>query len=121
MAPGGGEPARMKDLWALVLHSWEAAKREGRPRWVGSSYAALGPKAQEQVEEYIRTMYAFDPALALRRLRSIPTTPAAVRDVIGDQAAMGVDEFVIRPCSADPAFPDLLAEALTDLPDATAT
>jgi alkanesulfonate monooxygenase SsuD/methylene tetrahydromethanopterin reductase-like flavin-dependent oxidoreductase (luciferase family) len=112
MAPGGGEPAATAALWAEIVEAWNAAARNGRPRWVGSSYVALGPDADEQAAAYIRSAYAFNPALAERRLRGIPTTPKAVRSTVERQAALGLDEFVFRPCAADPALPDRLADVL---------
>jgi alkanesulfonate monooxygenase SsuD/methylene tetrahydromethanopterin reductase-like flavin-dependent oxidoreductase (luciferase family) len=119
MAPGGGQPDRMAALWASILEAWSAAGRSGRPRWVGSSYAALGPAADEQAAAYIRSAYAFDPELAERRLRGIPTTPAAIRDLVERQAGLGVDEFVFRPCAADRALPDRLAEVVATIPAAS--
>ncbi len=110
MAPGGGEPARMAQLWAAIEAAWSEAGRPGRPRWVGSSYVALGPDADRQAADYIRTAYAFDPALAERRLAGIPTSPDAVRAVLRQQADMGVDEFVFRPCAPDPSLLDRLAD-----------
>jgi hypothetical protein len=106
-------------LWDAILEAWAEAGRAGRPRWVGSSYAALGPAADDQAAAYIRSAYAFDPDLAERRLRGIPTTPAAIRELIDRQAAMGVDEFVFRPCIADPALPERLAEVVATIPAAT--
>ena len=121
MAPGGGDPDRMAALWREIEAAWDGAGRSGRPRWVGSSYVALGPEADAQAAAYIRPNYAFDPALAERRLAGIPTTPAAVADVVARQAAMGVDEFVFRPCAADPALLDRLADAIAGLPDVEPT
>jgi alkanesulfonate monooxygenase SsuD/methylene tetrahydromethanopterin reductase-like flavin-dependent oxidoreductase (luciferase family) len=118
MAPGGGEPARMAELWRSIVSAWERAGRAGRPRWVGSSYVALGPSAEDQAAAYIRSAYAFAPALAERRLRGIPTSPGALRDQLARHVAMGVDEYVLRPCSDDPAFPARVAEAVERLPDA---
>jgi alkanesulfonate monooxygenase SsuD/methylene tetrahydromethanopterin reductase-like flavin-dependent oxidoreductase (luciferase family) len=115
MAPGGGAPDRMAALWAKTSSAWAAAGRHGRPRWVGSSYVALGPDAASQATEYIRETYAFDPVLAERRLRSIPQTPKDVQDLIDVQAAMGVDEFVFRPCAADPDLIDRLREAVAGM------
>ena len=116
MAPGGGTPERMAALWADVRSAWTAADRPGRPRWLGSSYVALGPDAATHAREYIESTYAFDPELAQRRLRSIPQTAAAVRDLVERQAAMGVDEFVFRPCAADPDLIDRLWDAVGGLP-----
>lgn len=110
MAPGGGSPERMAALWSLIEAAWTAAGRAGRPRWVGSSYVALGPHADRQAADYIRSAYAFDPALAERRLAGVPTTDRAVRDLIRRQADLGLDEFVFRPCAPDPSLVDRLAE-----------
>lgn len=112
MAPGGGEPATMAALWRTVEEAWAQHGRSGRPRWLGSSYVALGPDADRQAADYIRSSYAFDPALAERRLRGIPTTPSALRAVLQQQAAMGVDEFVLRPCAPDPTLLDRLADVI---------
>lgn len=115
MAPGGGDPARMVELWAAIEAAWSAAARTGKPRWLGSSYVALGPSADEQAAAYIRSAYAFDPPLAERRLRGIPTTPEALRAVLERQAAMGVDEFVLRPCAPDPTIIDRLADLVAGI------
>jgi alkanesulfonate monooxygenase SsuD/methylene tetrahydromethanopterin reductase-like flavin-dependent oxidoreductase (luciferase family) len=115
MAPGGGEPARMAELWADIEAAWDAGGRTGRPRWLGSSYVALGPHADEQASAYIRSSYAFDPALAERRLRGIPTTPAAVHDLLARYAALGVDEFILRPCAPDATLIDRLADLVGGL------
>lgn len=117
MAPGGGEPDRMAALWRDIEAAWSEAGREGQPRWVGSSYVALGPNADAQAAAYIRATYAFDPALAERRLAGIPTTPAAVAETFARQAAMGVHEVVFRPCAPDPDLLDRLAELIAGLPD----
>jgi alkanesulfonate monooxygenase SsuD/methylene tetrahydromethanopterin reductase-like flavin-dependent oxidoreductase (luciferase family) len=116
MAPGGGAPDAMAALWADVRSAWTAARRPGRPRWVASSYVALGPDAPRQAREYIESAYAFDPALAERRLRTIPQTPAAVQALVERHVAMGVDEFVFRPCAGDPDLVDQLWDAVGALP-----
>lgn len=110
MAPGGGEPGRMADLWRSIEAAWTAAGRSGRPRRVGSSYVALGPDAQRQAADYIGAAYAFDPVVAARRLQGIPTNPAALRGLLARQRDDGVDEFILRPCSADPTLIQRLAD-----------
>ena len=94
MAPGGGEPESMLELWKEM-------GRQGQPRWVGASYFALGPKALDQASGYINANYGYNPELAARRLRGIPTTAEAVEAAIKRQADMGVDEFILRPCAED--------------------
>jgi alkanesulfonate monooxygenase SsuD/methylene tetrahydromethanopterin reductase-like flavin-dependent oxidoreductase (luciferase family) len=113
MAPGGAEPDELERLWAGVLGAWSAAGREGGPRFVGGTYVALGPDADAAARRYIEAYYGYDPALAERRLATLPRTPAALRDRIAAFAAIGVDELILRPVEADPAFPDRLEDALT--------
>jgi alkanesulfonate monooxygenase SsuD/methylene tetrahydromethanopterin reductase-like flavin-dependent oxidoreductase (luciferase family) len=115
MAPGGGDPARMVDLWSRITAAWSAGGRSGRPRWVSASYFALGPGAADSARSHIESWYGFDPALAERRLRGIPTTEEAVRGTIQRQAEMGVDEFLLRPCSPDLEALDRLAELVDGL------
>ena len=101
MAPGGGEPESMLEMWQQIGKAWREAGRQGQPRWVGATYFALGPDAVDQASRYINANYGYNPELAERRLRGIPTTPRAVEDAIKRQADMGVDEFILRPCAAE--------------------
>ena len=110
MAPGGGEPAAMMEMWRRINDGWKEAGRQGQPRWVGASYFALGPNASEQATRYIDANYGYNPELAARRLRGIPTTRAAVEESIKRQADMGVDEFILRPCAEELEQMDRLAE-----------
>jgi alkanesulfonate monooxygenase SsuD/methylene tetrahydromethanopterin reductase-like flavin-dependent oxidoreductase (luciferase family) len=110
MAPGGGEPAAMLELWRAIEAAWAAAGRAGRPRWVSGSYYALGPTAEADASAYIEATYGSDPALAERRLRGLPRTRSAVVEAIQRAADSGVDELVLRPCSARIDQLDRLAE-----------
>jgi alkanesulfonate monooxygenase SsuD/methylene tetrahydromethanopterin reductase-like flavin-dependent oxidoreductase (luciferase family) len=110
MAPGGGEPASMLQLWQRITEAWRDAGRSGRPRWVGASYFALGPNAPDQASRYIKANYGYNPELAERRLRSLPTTAAALEDAIKRQTDMGVDEFILRPCAEELDQMERLAE-----------
>jgi alkanesulfonate monooxygenase SsuD/methylene tetrahydromethanopterin reductase-like flavin-dependent oxidoreductase (luciferase family) len=115
MAPGGGEPESMLELWAQTLKLWKEMGREGQPRWVGASYFALGPKAFDQASRYINANYGYNPDLAARRLRGIPTTAQAVEDAVKRQTDMGVDEFILRPCAEDLDQMERLAELAVKL------
>ena len=99
MAPGGGERAQLLELWQQISQAWQEAGRQGRPRWVGASYFALGPDALDQAHSYINANYGYNPELAERRLRSLPTTGRAVEDAIKQQEEMGAEEFILRPCA----------------------
>jgi alkanesulfonate monooxygenase SsuD/methylene tetrahydromethanopterin reductase-like flavin-dependent oxidoreductase (luciferase family) len=110
MAPGGGEPSRMAELWSAIRSAWTAAGRAGEPRWVSGSYFALGPNAEAAAGSYVEAWYGRDPARAAERLRAIPTTSDAVRQLIERQTGMGVDELILRPCSAEIDQLERLAE-----------
>ncbi len=110
MAPGGGDPSSLLEMWHRINAAWKDAGRVGRPRWVGASYFALGPHALDHASRYIQANYGYNPELAQRRLRALPTTPAAVEDAIKRQADMGMDEFILRPCAEDLDQMDRLAE-----------
>jgi len=110
MAPGGGEPESMVKMWQQIEQAWSEAGREGKPRWVGASYFALGPNAVDHATRYINANYGYNPELATRRLRSLPASRQAVEDSIKRQADMGVDEFILRPCAEDLDQMELLAE-----------
>jgi alkanesulfonate monooxygenase SsuD/methylene tetrahydromethanopterin reductase-like flavin-dependent oxidoreductase (luciferase family) len=110
MAPGGGEPESMLEMWKQINQAWKEIGRQGKPRWVGASYFALGPNAADHAAGYIRANYGYNSELAARRLRGIPTTAAAVEEAIKRQADMGVDEFILRPCAEDLDQMNRLAE-----------
>lgn len=110
MAPGGGDPASVAALWDRVRSSWAQAGRSGSPRFVGGSYFALGPDAEPAARAYVTEAYGHDPALAERRLRGVPTTPAAVRALLERSAAMGMEEVILRPCGAGVDQLDRLAD-----------
>ncbi len=113
MAPGGGEPQAMQQMWHNIQRAWQDNQRRGQPRWVGASYFALGPDAVEQASSYISANYGYNPDLATRRLRSLPTSPAAIEEAIKRQADMGVDEFIFRPCAEEIDQMERLAEVVT--------
>jgi hypothetical protein len=101
MAPGGGDPALMLELWEHINRAWSEAGRQGRPRWVGASYFALGRNAVDHATKYVQANYGYNPQLAEKRLRGIPTTREAVEEAIQRQSEMGADEFILRTCSGE--------------------
>jgi alkanesulfonate monooxygenase SsuD/methylene tetrahydromethanopterin reductase-like flavin-dependent oxidoreductase (luciferase family) len=101
MAPGGGEPKKLRNMWQQILRAWDEAGRAGSPRWVGASYYALGPQAGQYAGRYIEANYGYNPELAARRLSSLPASRDALEGAIQLQADMGVDEFILRPCTDD--------------------
>jgi alkanesulfonate monooxygenase SsuD/methylene tetrahydromethanopterin reductase-like flavin-dependent oxidoreductase (luciferase family) len=112
MAPGGGDPESLMEMWHRIGEAWAGAGRAGQPRWVGASYFALGSRAFDHASRYINANYGYNPELAARRLRTIPTTREAVEGAIKRQADMGVDEFILRPCAEDLDQMERLAEVV---------
>ena len=110
MAPGGGEPESLLKMWRQIEQAWQEAGREGKPRWVGASYYALGPNGADHASRYINANYGYNPDLAARRLRTLPASRAAVEEAIKRQNDMGVDEFILRPCADDLDQMDRLTE-----------
>ena len=115
MAPGGGDPESLMEMWRRIGEAWASAGRKGQPRWVGASYFALGPQAPDHAFSYINANYGYNPELAAKRLRTIPTTREAVEEAINRQADMGVDEFILRPCTEDLDQMERLAEVVAGL------
>ena len=110
MAPGGGEPEAMLKMWRDIERAWSAAGRQGKPRWVGASYFALGPDAADHAKQYIDANYGYNPDLAAKRLRTLPASRNAVEEAIKRQTDMGVDEFIFRPCAENLEQMDRLGE-----------
>jgi alkanesulfonate monooxygenase SsuD/methylene tetrahydromethanopterin reductase-like flavin-dependent oxidoreductase (luciferase family) len=114
-APGGGEPDQMAALWKLIVKAWDEAGREGRPRWVTASYYSLGPRAEENADDYIQTHYGHNPALAARSRANVPTTRQALLDQIRRREDAGASEYLLRPVVEEPEALDALAEAVADI------
>ena len=106
----GASPEQARQLYGLAEAAWTAAGRPGRPRFVGGTYWALGPRAAERAAAYIRDYYAFLGPMAEGFAASIPSTPEAVKAVIDGLAAVGMDELVLWPCVPEPDQVDRLAD-----------
>jgi len=64
----------------------------------------------EHATQYIQANYGYNPELAAKRLRTLPTSEKAVEEAIKRQHDMGVDEFILRPCAENFDQMDRLAE-----------
>src|SRR5688572_27662898 len=56
---GGGPPDQFIANAAKVREAWEAAGREGAPRLMALGYYALGERADDATDRYLRDYYAF--------------------------------------------------------------
>jgi alkanesulfonate monooxygenase SsuD/methylene tetrahydromethanopterin reductase-like flavin-dependent oxidoreductase (luciferase family) len=112
---GGGAPDRLADATAKVKEAWKAAGREGEPLIMALAYFALGDRAQEAADGYLRHYYRWlgdDVAGAIAS--SAATDADSVRQYAQGFDANGCDELVFMPCDPDPAQVDLLADCFGD-------
>jgi alkanesulfonate monooxygenase SsuD/methylene tetrahydromethanopterin reductase-like flavin-dependent oxidoreductase (luciferase family) len=101
MAPGGASTEVIGARWGMVREAWSAAGRAGTPRFLAGTYYALGPRADELADAYIEEAYGHDRQLAARRRSTLPTDPVGLLEAMDRASALGVDEFVLRPCGPD--------------------
>lgn len=100
--------------WETARQAWREAGRARPPRLVGSCWFALGRNPRAQLDEYLQRYLNFMGADVARRLAPTVRTdsPAALRRVIADLAALGTDELLLVPTTADPEELDRVADAL---------
>lgn len=109
---GGGPAERFAGALAKLREAWSAAGRDGSPRTLALGYFALGDRAEEAANTYLRDYYAFAGEYAGVVADGAVKDPAAIRERIAGFAAAGCDELVLFPCDPDPAQVDLLADAI---------
>jgi len=104
----------VKGIMARVQESWERHGRSGRPRYVATLPAALGPGSEQAVADAIADYYGGRPAAgAAREARPNPTSPQIIRDLIGMHEELGTDEIVFRPVLLDPDQIDRLTDVVS--------
>src|SRR5215207_713769 len=106
---GVPDPEQVRQMFDLAEESWRAEGREGRPRLVACLYYALGPNA-DRGGDYIRHYYSYFGAAADDMARAIPSSPAAVEELVRGFGDVGADEVVCWPTVADLEQVDRLAE-----------
>jgi alkanesulfonate monooxygenase SsuD/methylene tetrahydromethanopterin reductase-like flavin-dependent oxidoreductase (luciferase family) len=109
---GGGSPDQFSQGAEKLHRAWAAAGRDGSPRTMALGYFALGDRAEEAADRYLRDYYAFMGDSAGMVADSAAKDAATVRQHVEAFAAVGCDELVLFPCDPDPDQVDLLADAL---------
>ena len=107
---GAGGAAAFGDSVARLRAAWEHAGRADAPRAIGFIYFALGDRARERADWYLRDYYAFAGAYADHAVAAAATDASAVAGYVEQFAAAGCDELVCFPCDTDPGQVDLLAD-----------
>jgi alkanesulfonate monooxygenase SsuD/methylene tetrahydromethanopterin reductase-like flavin-dependent oxidoreductase (luciferase family) len=109
---GGGAPDQFRAGAEKVRAAWQAAGREGEPRTMALAYYALGDRAEEAANRYLRDYYAFLGDYAGAVADSAAKDADTVRAYVNGFAEAGCDELVLFPCDPDPEQVDRLADAL---------
>jgi alkanesulfonate monooxygenase SsuD/methylene tetrahydromethanopterin reductase-like flavin-dependent oxidoreductase (luciferase family) len=108
---GGSGAEAFAESAAKVRAAWAEAGRDGEPALAGLAYYSLGPRAEEDAQEYLGHYYAW-----LGEEVSGMIVGAAAKDAdsvgryIDEYEAAGCDELILFPCSSDPGQVDLLAD-----------
>ena len=100
--------------WETARQAWRDAGRERPPRLVGSCWFALGADARAQLDTYLHRYLNFmGPDVARALAPTVRTdSPAKLRQVVADLAALGTDELLLVPTTSDPDELARVADAL---------
>jgi alkanesulfonate monooxygenase SsuD/methylene tetrahydromethanopterin reductase-like flavin-dependent oxidoreductase (luciferase family) len=114
---GGGLRPDVFGAEALAATTaWRAAGRPGRPRLVASTWYAPGTDVRDGASGFLRSyLHQGGPPGFVNS--GIARGADGVRRAVADFRALGADEVVFFPTSADPADLDWLATQVTALPD----
>jgi alkanesulfonate monooxygenase SsuD/methylene tetrahydromethanopterin reductase-like flavin-dependent oxidoreductase (luciferase family) len=109
---GGGGPSRAKTNFDIVMEHRRNAGHSGTPRFVALSYFGMAPSAVEATVRSLRDWYRFLGPVAESMAQAFPSSPAAIKDVLEQFEAIGVDELVLYSGSDDINEVDRLAEII---------
>lgn len=95
-------------------NAWKEEGRDQPPRLVTSFWFALGPKARQQLDDYLYRYLNFMGDEAARKIApSVTTTSAAqLREAARRIADLGCDELILVPTTEDPEEVDRVADIL---------
>jgi alkanesulfonate monooxygenase SsuD/methylene tetrahydromethanopterin reductase-like flavin-dependent oxidoreductase (luciferase family) len=108
---GGGTPAMFAAGREKLSAAWSAAGREGSPKTMALFYFALGDGAEQIASRGLGEYYSFLGDIAQQIIAGAAKDAAMVNQYLAAFKAVGADEVICFPASADPNQVDLLAEA----------
>jgi alkanesulfonate monooxygenase SsuD/methylene tetrahydromethanopterin reductase-like flavin-dependent oxidoreductase (luciferase family) len=109
-----GDAREADRFFRLAEQAWTDAGRAERPRLVVGSFVCLGADAEATLRSYAYDyLEVFSPELARSVSEALTLfTPDRVREVIDAMAAVGCDEFIVVPATADVTMLTHLADIL---------
>jgi alkanesulfonate monooxygenase SsuD/methylene tetrahydromethanopterin reductase-like flavin-dependent oxidoreductase (luciferase family) len=109
-----GDAADCDRLFRGAEKAWQEAGRTHRPKLITGSFVCLGADADSTLRSFAYDyLEVFSPELA-RSIAGALTlhTPQRLVELLDDMAAVGCDEFIVVPATADPAMLDELADVV---------
>jgi alkanesulfonate monooxygenase SsuD/methylene tetrahydromethanopterin reductase-like flavin-dependent oxidoreductase (luciferase family) len=109
---GGGPPEMFAQMARAVDEAWQAAGRSDRPRKLSLAYFALGPRARELADSYLKHYYGWLGDVADQIAAGAAVSEEMVKSYIAGFEQSGCDELIFIPSSSDLDQVALLAEAV---------
>jgi alkanesulfonate monooxygenase SsuD/methylene tetrahydromethanopterin reductase-like flavin-dependent oxidoreductase (luciferase family) len=109
---GGGTPEMFAQLAGAVDQAWQAAGRSGKPRKLSLAYFALGPRAREQADSYMKHYYGWLGEFADQIAAGAAVNEEMVRGYVAAFEQSGCDELILIPSSSELDQVTLLAQAV---------
>jgi len=109
-----GDPAPMADCFGQADSAWEAAEREQRPRRVSGFWYSLADDADARLKQYV---FEYLEVLSKDAARAIAagmtmSSPEAIRAGLDAIEALGCDELLLVPATADLSEVERIAEVI---------
>jgi alkanesulfonate monooxygenase SsuD/methylene tetrahydromethanopterin reductase-like flavin-dependent oxidoreductase (luciferase family) len=108
---GGGTPDMFAAAQKKLNAAWSAAGREGKPRTAALFYFVIGENAEQLASESLGDYYAFLGDYAQQIVAGAAKSADTVKQYLEAFEAVGADEVICFPASADVDQVDRLAEA----------
>jgi alkanesulfonate monooxygenase SsuD/methylene tetrahydromethanopterin reductase-like flavin-dependent oxidoreductase (luciferase family) len=109
---GGGSPEMFSQSAAAVDEAWQGAGRSDKPRKLSLAYFALGPRARELADSYLKHYYGWLGELAEQIAASAAVSEEMVKSYVAAFEQSGCDELIFIPSSSELDQVALLAEAV---------
>jgi alkanesulfonate monooxygenase SsuD/methylene tetrahydromethanopterin reductase-like flavin-dependent oxidoreductase (luciferase family) len=109
---GGGTPEMFAQAVGMVNQAWQEAGRSDRPRKLSLAYFALGPRAREQADAYMRHYYGWLGEFADQIAASAAVSEEMVKAYVAGFEQSGCDELIFIPSSSELDQVALLADAV---------
>jgi alkanesulfonate monooxygenase SsuD/methylene tetrahydromethanopterin reductase-like flavin-dependent oxidoreductase (luciferase family) len=109
---GGGPPEMFAQMARAVDEAWREAGRTDRPRKLSLAYFALGPRARELADSYLKHYYGWLGEVADQIAAGAAVSEEMVKSYVAGFEQSGCDELIFIPSSSDLDQVALLAEAV---------